>query len=625
MKLKINTLKAILLFLLTEGSTFSSTNISEYLSKNSRRLEELIRIKWSETTKTVQQHSALNFLSHEELPPLHFMGMSNTSISETIVKEIGVKGLILKRERGLFLQDKKDTNVLYRYYIDEVPICLYQVRMVNRKKWGTAVIGRFPIINREQNHPINSEENWTDLNISLERSLKNLLENIRSDISEIHSEELIQKEKCYFVEDEVLYPTWRLKVRINGHWDYQIYANEERVWHWEPMFFDFAEDTTTGKIAAYRYNKIDSSEIEQFDIALRGTGYLENQYFETDTDSSPAYGTKRAYSETHQFIYNETDARFDEASAFLHANQMLGYLLENGFKWEEEAPTLIIVHAVLGGNRNNAQYKPKDQTGTSQAQILIGDGDGKGLQNLAKDADVIFHELSHSVAYKTMTGISGESAVLHEAVSDFLTFAFTDNTCLGETICPKDSVMCAYHEGTCLRKAMEDLIYDSEDYKKMAYHLRGQMISGLLWAVRDTMADKKDATRLLIKSVEYLIANSGFRDFLHSLLLADVDLFEGKNACTIYEKAELLGLTTFLAGISCEDNSTFLTPGSQAMTDPPKVLPDPQQGEDANSSNDNGLFGCGSIPNAGSPISTMSLLAFILLFCAPLAFVFRVK
>ena len=88
-----------------------------------------------------------------------------------------------------------------------------------------------------------------------------------------------------------------------------------------------------------------------------------------------------------------------QVSTFAHANLMLQWFEKLGFSWYGNDRVILMVHANYDPTRqrtnpNNAFYAPPIplQDGTRSApHILVGDGDGRNLQNLALDGDVIAH------------------------------------------------------------------------------------------------------------------------------------------------------------------------------------------------------------------------------------------
>lgn len=165
------------------------------------------------------------------------------------------------------------------------------------------------------------------------------------------------------------------------------------------------------------------------------------------------------------------------------------------------------------GTPNNALYQPAVSS-SGYPQIMVGDGDGNILQNLGKDNDVVSHEFSHHILFRTLTNTTGESLVLHEGLADLFTFMQTGNACLGESICPSGSSAC-WLPDRCLRSAENDLSYLDTTYRSWvsAPHLRGQLISAVLWDLAQDLNFTKVA-QLTFTASSFFLEDSGLQDFV---------------------------------------------------------------------------------------------------------------
>ncbi|RYZ56979.1 MAG: hypothetical protein EOP07_11180 [Proteobacteria bacterium] len=262
-----------------------------------------------------------------------------------------------------------------------------------------------------------------------------------------------------------------------------------------------------------------------------------------------------AFAQEPSFTFNYNPAnesnKFTQASIFTHTNVALSWLKSHGYKNFGDTQIKLLAHAKISGDVNNALYQPA--SGGAAPMILVGDGDGNVLQNLGTDADVVSHELGHHVVYKTVTDIRGESLVIHEALADYFTFARTGNACLGESICPNTPVglqVCAVPR-QCLRSGENDYAYGDADLPEQA-HLRGQFISGLLWDLtKKDNIPQDDVTSLVLKSVDLLVSNSGYKHLIVAMLLVDHAEFRDKYCPTILARAKVRGLSGILSDVSC--------------------------------------------------------------------------
>lgn len=172
---------------------------------------------------------------------------------------------------------------------------------------------------------------------------------------------------------------------------------------------------------------------------------------------------------------------------------------------------------------------------------------------------MIFHEFGHHVIFRSIKTTSGESLVLHEGLADFLAYAKTGNNCLGESICPIDSPLNCAVKAQCLRTAENSFIYGGATTPREP-HLKSQFISGMLWDIHeDDGVPLFDLSKIVIKSIEYLTYNSGYRHLIVALIHADTDLYNGRYCMNIYKHASQRGLSGLISDFGC---------GDRAKTDP---------------------------------------------------------
>ena len=495
-------------------------------------------------------------------------------------------------------------QILYTFFLEDIPFCEFEVKATLYKGQTPAILGRIPQIAKDALSVPST--NWPDFS-----SAWSFLENYLYDLhpEETRSPILLKKEKCYGIDIEnAPLPLWSIHVRF-GDYSYKILTDEFDIYQNFPLFFH----ANTAQIQAYKLNAKDGN-LKTFSHEVAGTGYLENTLFRTNTTSYVQAAAPRAFAEDHQFIYETTDRRFDEASVFAHANNMISYFESLGFDSTNEKSMLLKVHAFPLRNVNNALYEPGTATVDGHPAISIGDGDGsiKGLQNLATDSDVISHEYTHHIVYTTLKSTVGESLIMHEGLADFFTFAKTGDSCLGESICPESSSMC-YVRDTCLRTADIDLKYNDSRYQRFPPHLKSQIISSFLWNLRPHM-ELTDISKLTYHALSYFVSDSGFQDFIIALLLADKDLYSANHACAITAEAKNRGLDVFLENIDCTNSESW-----KKEVEPTPVV------EKSTSNDDSSLFSCGTVKEI-SPNRSQNSYRFLpfLLFLLPVFFLMRI-
>ena len=204
----------------------------------------------------------------------------------------------------------------------------------------------------------------------------------------------LHRERCWYPLGERLAPVW-------GFWFgqatvlYRVYADGERVYHLEDLFFDLQSE---GWTQAYATNPI-AGDLETFPMKFSGDGTLANTHFRTLVDSYPRDGVEaqRAKASDHHFIYPPEDPRFVEVSAFTHAHLAQRFRQQGYQPGSSDLPTVLRVDRFPSFYANNAMYLPPEATSHGAAEITLGNGDGQILQNLALDNDVMTHEFAHHV------------------------------------------------------------------------------------------------------------------------------------------------------------------------------------------------------------------------------------
>ncbi len=439
----------------------------------------------------------------------------------------------------------------YRFFANNTPFCHYQVKAHDVAGQQPTLMGVYPDIDTLY---APSTDEWPDFAETLSVAADALAQfGVSGDTA------AIEKTRCLVVDNQQLQPVWAILARANGR-HYRVLADELRSYEIQRAYFD-----ATGMAKVYERNPSES-ELKEFTLTdLTGNNTMTSTYFTTEV-----HGVTRANNTNHQFVYSPSDKRFDEASAFTHASVMLKWFFDLGYEWQAGQQIVISVNNPHPDIVNNAQYDPGG--GSIPPAIIIGSGDGNLLQNLPRDADVISHELGHHIIYRTLTSTEGESLVLHEGIADFFTFAHSGDACLGESICPANSPVCVV-KGKCLRTA--DNVYkfgDSDLPPENAAHKRSQFISGMLWDIHKSDAiPAADLTKLVLKSLDYLLDRSGYHDFILSLMIADKNLYDGTYGCKIIDAAKARGLSEKISDINCtQDLPSLLEDGTNPATTPQK-------------------------------------------------------
>ena len=288
----------------------------------------------------------------------------------------------------------------------------------------------------------------------------------------------------------------------------------------------------------YYPNINEKGEIVSIDTDTEG--FLHNCCFH-----SLPYGREPLQVNSESVRFYSDDTRYAELASYVFANRMLEFFQKLGYQWQDSHPLQLSVHAQNISTQqlsNNASYEPANTT--RGARILIADGDNYTLQNLALDFDVVAHEFSHHVVYRTLKARHEQAIALHEGLADYFTYAASGDSCLGESICPLGSPTC-HVDGQCLRTADNDLQIEEGQNQ----HSKGQVISALLWDLHEQWGmPAATVLRIVFDTVALLGIDSDFRAF--ALTLLHVALLQGSYSCAVISEFNERGM---LHDLDCEN------------------------------------------------------------------------
>ncbi|MFW7379405.1 MAG: GlyGly-CTERM sorting domain-containing protein [Oligoflexus sp.] len=440
---------------------------------------------------------------------------------------------------GIWLKKSIATST-FHFAVDNIPLCQFEVKTHLNAAGNTIIMGDIPAIEFHQDFDLND---WPDVNDALANAQTHALEKQSFLLTEL---KIAEKSACLFIQDGQAHAAWQLDLTQDGQLFYRAIADEAMVYEWQARYFH-----VTGKASIYNRNPLDV-ELTEFDLpdlftTEQGGCYLENPYFTTTFPEGTQY--LHAYASDCNFVFAEDTSQFQETSLFTNANRALQWLKDHGYQNFGDQAIRIVVHATFSrdGDSNNALYQPTSTTST----IYVGDGDGDLLQNLSVDGDVVSHELGHHVVFHSVTNISGESLVLHEALADYLTFARTGDPCLGSSICPDGGGVCAVPQ-QCLRTAINELKLGSINLPPEP-HLRSQFLSGLLWDLRTIDEIPGDTlTTMVLKAIDLFVSNSGYQHLILGLMIVDDSDFAGQYCQKIYDRAIARGLGGHIETFTCD-------------------------------------------------------------------------
>lgn len=476
----------------------------------------------------------------------------------------------------------------FEFIVGTYPVCGVTLRVVEQTGYERLVVGSIPLVDQVTSF---QNDDWPDANGAAALAISSIAELQNLDAA---TGKVAKASRCVLNEQGALAPVWDLVISFGGL-QYTVWSTPERIAYAAPRHFD-----STTVVRAYDPNPI-SGALKDFTVEVDESGTLTNEHFLsynflTDTSAAP---------NGNSFVYDDSDPRFAEASAFAYANRQYDFVKSLGYTWSGPKPVKIAVHASGNGLVNNAYYSPS-VTGEPPV-IFIGDGDGKVLRNLAFDADVVAHEFGHHVVLQSITSRVGESLILHEGLADFLAMSRSGNACLGESVCPDQSAIC-YVRSKCLRTAENTLNYADDEFRYHGdSHRKGQLVSGFLWDLRKRGAMPSDTlTSYVLEAIPYLPANAGFKSLVASMLYV-AQKHQGVYQNVIVDAATARGLSPENLDIYMTDlTGTLKTPTSNS------------DGEEESGKRKN-FLGCGSIGIDYDQNQESAMTLVILLFALPLA------
>ena len=476
-----------------------------------------------------------------------------------------------------------EQSIDYAFRAGGVPLCGFMVRAHKLSDGSAFILGSVPAIDAHETVPTD----WPDQGLSADQAGRTLRTQ-----TDFHDLRIGHSERCLYVANGKLLPVWQMNLYADGN-PYIAFADAYETLKLDQNFFDAVDGTAR----AYPRNVASDSAATVAVTGLTGDGTLTSAYIQTVVPST----VTQAKQADEAFVYADTDDRFGEVQAYVHGAAHFAWFQGIGFQWYGPQPLQIKAHFAPNGIPNNALFTPGSTDDGILPSIQIDNGDGKILQNLVTDADVVSHEMGHHIVYKTLQTTSGESLVLHEGLADAFVFLRTGDPCLGRSICPLTSNACVT-QGQCLRSGTLGVAYNDSQWngwsgaQRVLGHKHGQLISGIIWDLIKTQGmSNKDVTALTFKAISYFKSNSGFCDFTASLFTAEKALFQGAHEAKLSSVLSARGMGPFLP--TATPRCASLSTGSG--------IQDTSVTKDSSTQKKKGLFGCAVIELGDARVNLM--------------------
>ena len=269
---------------------------------------------------------------------------------------------------------------------------------------------------------------------------------------------------------------------------------------------------------------------------LDGSGYLVGDVvgvYSYNAQSSAGYSYE-SYSADLRFNHKPSNRRFAEQNLYYHVNQVNDFFFEK-FKFTQTRPTVAIAHVIsargnafsstycVEGSRNDLNNCPEESI---QNRLTFGTPTDY-RNNLALDAEVIYHEFGHSVnarragnAFYSMP----YGRAMNEAYADYFSSTIFNDPCMGEGASP----------GVPCTRRLDNSKTFPQDVVEESQHATGLIWGGSLWDLRNSLGASV-TDQLAYNSLSYLPrdGSADFQQGLLALIQADQALYDGSHLQTI--------------------------------------------------------------------------------------------
>jgi Zn-dependent metalloprotease len=281
---------------------------------------------------------------------------------------------------------------------------------------------------------------------------------------------------------------------------------------------------------------------------LDGKGYLSGAFADvysylptTPHLQHTAYSGTSSYTyEPVSTAYGSPSDSFSEQNVYYYINHVHDFFRTNFGYWQRDEPFTTIVHYPNsnGTAMDNAYFDPTCQC------MAIGDGTGAaqgGMNDLARDAETIYHEYTHAVIDRIVPlGVQTDDfgSAMNEAYADYFACTPFKDPHIGEWIAGSS-------EG--VRNLDNQRVYPTDVNHPATgapeAHYTGMIWGGALWDLHNRLGNVV-ADQIIFHSLYYLPqnGNANFAIGYDALRDADQELYGGAHAADIQQTLNNRGI-----------------------------------------------------------------------------------
>lgn len=314
----------------------------------------------------------------------------------------------------------------------------------------------------------------------------------------------INAEKAYLPMRSAAPAVWIVQIPSSkplGDWELHVNATTGKI----VSRRNFLQFWSKGAATVYRTNPTKSGPGQVQLVNMSKKSNLSGPYAYAKNDD-----VADASEKDGKYHYDVKNTHFDEAMVFYHLNVIHDYFSDvHGFKGLDKTMKATVHY---GDNYDNAYFSPWSNS--------FAFGDGNRLNDLAREAAVIYHEYTHAVTANIVNMVyADESGAMNEGYSDYFGCILTDDPELGEWAVQKMN--------RPYMRSLVDTVHYPEDIENEV-HADGKIWGCVCWDLLLEIGEKA-ASKILHKSRYYLAYRSTFVDGLKGVIEADAQLYGGKH------------------------------------------------------------------------------------------------